>query len=100
MKTTPKKQALARYRERLSEKGMARFEVLGLETDRELIPSLARRLASNDADSAGIRTTVRACVLVRPTRKGGILEALRRSPMVGAELNLERPTITARGVDL
>ena len=100
MKTTPQKRALASYRKRLSEMGMARFEVLGLETDRELIRSLARRLASKDAQSARIRATVRTCVSDKPARKGGILEALRRSPMVGADLNLKRPTITGRKVDL
>ena len=48
MSTTPQKRALKRYRKRLNQQGMARFEVLGLDADRELIRSLARRLAGDD----------------------------------------------------
>jgi hypothetical protein len=49
MSTTPQKRALNRYRKRLTQQGMARFEVLGLDADRELIrpsqggsPAMAR----------------------------------------------------------
>jgi len=45
MSDTSQKRALNNYRKRLNQRGMARFEVLGLDTDRELIRSLARRLA-------------------------------------------------------
>ena len=38
------KRALKNYRKRLRERGMSRFEVLGLDADRELIRALARRL--------------------------------------------------------
>ena len=100
MSTTPQKRALKRYRKRLSQRGMARFEVLGLDADRELIRSLARRLASNGPDSAHIRATVRLCVSGEQPKKGGILEALRRSPLVGADLDLSRPRTPGRRVDL
>ena len=53
MSTTPQKHALKRYRRRLHQRGMARFEVLGLDADRELIRSLAKRLAGEDSDSRG-----------------------------------------------
>jgi hypothetical protein len=33
-------------------------------------------------------------------KKGGILSALRRSPLVGADLDLSRPVTAARRVDL
>lgn len=33
----------ASYRSRLAKRGVARFEVLGTETDRDLIRALARR---------------------------------------------------------
>ena len=79
---------------------MARFEVLGLDADRELIRSLARRLADNGPESARIRATVRRTVSGEPPRKGGILSALRRSPLVGADLNLKRPVVAGRKVDL
>lgn len=35
-----------------------------------------------------------------PPRKGGILAALRRSPLVGAELDLPRPKLPGRKVEL
>ena len=100
MSDTPQKRALNNYRKRLSQRGMARFEVLGLNTDRELIRSLARRLAGNGPDSARIRAAVRRTVSGEPPRKGGILDALRRSPLVGAGLNLKRPDMAGRKVDV
>jgi hypothetical protein len=78
---------------------MARFEVLGLSTDRELIRSLARRLADRSPEAEGIRASIHH--LAAPTvKKGGILAALRRSPLVGADLNLLRPRIEGRKVSL
>jgi predicted nucleic acid-binding protein len=53
------KRALKNYRKRLSERGVARLEVLGLDADRELIRSLAKRLAENGSDATRIRATVR-----------------------------------------
>jgi hypothetical protein len=100
MGDTSQKRAIDNYRKRLKQRGMARFEVLGLDADRELIRSLARRLAGNGPDSARIRATVRRTVSGEPPRKGGILSALRRSPLVGADLNLKRPVVAGRKVDL
>lgn len=100
MRITPQKRALENYRKRLTRRGMARFEVLGLDADRELIRSLARRLADGSPDSVQIRTTVRRTISGEPPKKGGILSALRRSPLVGADLDLRRPLATARRVDL
>jgi hypothetical protein len=100
MSDTSQKRALSNYRKRLKQRGMARFEVLGLDADRDLIRSLARRLADNGPDSARIRAAVRLTVSGEPPKKGGILKALRRSPLVGADLNLKRPLKTGRKVDL
>jgi hypothetical protein len=100
MSTTPQKRAVNSYRKRLNQRGMARFEVLGLDTDRDLIRSLAKRLAGTDPDSARVRATVRRTLSGEPPKKGGILNALRRSPMVGADLDLKRPAPTIRKVDL
>ena len=100
MSDTAHKRALHNYRKRLNQRGMARFEVLGLNTDRELIRLLARRLADNGPDSARIRATVRRTVSGEPPKKGGILSALRRSPLVGVDLNLKRPVMAGRKVDL
>ncbi len=100
MSTTPQKRALKNYRKRLSQRGMARFEVLGLDTDRQLIRSLARRLAGNGPDSERIRTAVRLTISGEQPKTGGILNALRRSPLVGAGLDLNRPVTPDRKVDL
>ena len=100
MSTTPQKRALKNYRKRLGQRGMARFEVLGLDADRELIRSLARRLAGDGPDSAQVRATLRRAVSGEPRGKGGILSVLRRSPLVGADLDLTRPAAAARKVDL
>ena len=49
-------------RERLRQRGVVRFEVLGLDADRELIRSLARRLAGDDPDSGRIRAAARSTI--------------------------------------
>ena len=70
------KRAIQNYRSRLSERGLARFEVLGLESDRDLIRSLARRLADDGPDAARIRATVNQTISGEPPKTGGILAAL------------------------
>jgi len=100
MSTTPQKRALSRYRKRLNQRGLARFEVLGRDADRELIRSLARRLAADGPDSARLRAAVRLTISGEQPKKGGILDALRRSPLVGAELDLSRAPTPGRRVDL
>ena len=94
------KRAVREYRSRLSERGLARFEVLGREADRDLIRSLARQLAEDGAQASRLRALVDQVVAGEPSRKGGILAALRRSPLVGAELDLRRPRETGRKIDL
>ncbi len=100
MSTPSQSRALRNYRKRLHERGVGRFEVLGLDADRDLIRSLARRLAENDTDAARIRAAVRRTISGEPPSKGGILEALRRSPLVGADLDITRPVTRSRKVDL
>jgi hypothetical protein len=99
MRVTSQTRALKNYRKRLSQRGLARFEVLGLSTDRDLIRSLARQLAESSEEAQAIRATVRQ-LSSEPQNKGGILAALRRSPLVGADLNLARLRIDGRRVDL
>jgi hypothetical protein len=97
---TPQKRALKNYRKRLTRRGMARFEVLGLNADRELIRSLARRLADGGPDAVEVRATLRRAISGGAPKVGGILSALRRSPLVNADLDLRRPVATSRRVDL
>jgi predicted nucleic acid-binding protein len=49
---------LKNYRKRLKQRGVARFEVLGLDADRELVRSFARRFADNGPDSTLLRAAV------------------------------------------
>jgi hypothetical protein len=97
---TAQKRALDNYRRRLGERGMARFEVLGLDADRELICSLAHRPAQDDPEAAQLRAQVHRSLAGEPPRKGGILAALRRSPLVGADLEVQREVTLGRDVDL
>jgi hypothetical protein len=99
MSNPAQKRAIKNYRRRLQKRGVARFEVLGLEADRELIRSLAKKLAQDDTEAKRIRSEVTRAVSGSP-QKGGILAALRRSPLVGSDLKLERPFDAGRNVDL
>ena len=100
MSGSSQKRALQNYRDRLSRRGMARFEVVGLDADRELIRSLARRLAEGDDGAASLRATVSRTLSGEPPVKGGVLAALRRSPLVGADLDLAREVTPGRKLDL
>ena len=81
------KRAIQNSRSRLRERGLAQFEVLGLEADRDLIRSLARRLADKGDDLARIRAVIHQTIVGESPKKGGILAALRCSPLVGADLD-------------
>ena len=94
------RRAVQNYRSRLSERGLARFEVLGRDADRDLIRALARRLAEDGADASRLRAMVGQAVSGDTSGKGGILAALRRSPLVGADLDLARPREDGRKVKL
>jgi hypothetical protein len=98
--SSSQKRAIKNYRSRLSERGLARFEVLGLDADRDLIRSLARRLAEEGPEAKRLRATVSQTISGEPPKKGGILAALRRSPLVGADLDLTRLREEGRKVDI
>jgi hypothetical protein len=92
------KRAIQNYRSRLNERGMARFEVLGLDGDRDLIRSLARRLAEEGPEASRLREVVSRTIAGDPPKKGGILAALRRSPLADADLDLSRSREKGRKV--
>jgi hypothetical protein len=94
------RRAIENYRSRLGERGLARFEVLGRDADRDLIRSIARKLAEDTPEASELRTAVSKSISGEPPRKGGILAALRRSPLVGAELDLTRAREEGRKVKL
>ncbi|MDY6960333.1 hypothetical protein [Pseudorhizobium marinum] len=91
--------AIQNYRARLSDRGLARFEVLGRDADRDLIRVIARRLAEDSPESARLRAAVNDTINGEPPKKGGILAALRRSPLVGADIEVTRQREEGREID-
>ena len=100
MTETSQKRALKNYRKRLGERGLARFEVLGLQKDRELIRSLAKKLAEEDTEARRLRASVSQGMTGSASQKGGIWRALRNSPLVGADLDFPRDVVEPRKIDL
>ena len=97
---TSQKRAIRNYRARLGRRGLARFEVLGRDADRDLIRSLARRLAEGGPEASRLRAAVSRSIAGEPPRKGEILAALRRSPLVGADLDIKRPRDKGRKIEI
>jgi hypothetical protein len=100
MGNAAQKRATQNYRARLTQRGLTRFEIMAFESDRELIRTLSRRLAKEGPEAEHIRSAVKTAVGGKPPKPGNILTALRRSPLVGAELDLSRPREEGRKVDL
>lgn len=100
MTVSSQKRAIKNYRKRLSASGMARFEVLARDSDRELIRALAKQLAADGPQAARLRATVAGSLDSDAPRKGGILRALRRSPLVGADVVITRSFESGRTVEL
>ena len=96
--SSSQKRAIQNYRSRLSARGLTRFEVLGRRDDRDLVRSVARRLAEKGPEASRLRAVVSQTITGGLPKKGGILAALRRSPLVGADLDLSRPREEGRKV--
>jgi hypothetical protein len=100
MSNAAQKRAIQNYRARLTQRGLTRFEIMALESDRELIRTLARRLAEEGPEAEKVRSAVKTAVAGKPPKPGNILTTLRRSPLVGADLDLSRPREKGRKVNL
>ncbi len=101
MPSSSQRRAIEAHRQRLAERGLGRFEVRGLAADKELIRGIARRLAADDAEAAVLRADLAQRVGGgEPPRLGAILAALRRSPLVGADLDLTREETPGRDAGL
>ena len=98
MGSTAQARAVDNYRKRLSKRGMARFEVLALKKDQDLVRAVAKRLAENSREAEELRAAVRERIASDTRKKGGIYEALRRWPI--ADLDLRRPFVKPRKIDL
>jgi hypothetical protein len=100
MTETAQDRAVKSYRKRLQQRGLARFEVLGLAADRKLIRSLAKRLAEDGPASTRLRATVRQTLTEEAPQRGSIYAALRRSPLAGSGIKVRREITPGRKVDL
>lgn len=100
VKKTSQRRAIDNYRDRLSKRGMVRFEVIGRDIDRELVRSVARRLAEGGPAADRLRAAVDRTISGTPPGKGGILKALLQSPLADSGLDLTRPREEGREVDI
>jgi hypothetical protein len=100
MGSVAQKRAVQNYRASLAERGLSRFEIIARERDRELIRNLAKQLAEDGPEADRLRKAIGAPSAAAVPEVGGIYEALRRSPLVGASLVFKRPRGHGRKVDL
>lgn len=100
MSQSSQQRAVASYRRRLAERGVSRYEVRGLEKDKGLVRKLVKRLSKDDADAAQLRAVMLKQISDESSRRGGIWDALRGSPAVGADLDLSREVVPERDADL
>lgn len=100
MAKTSQHRAVANNRKRLKERGMSRYEVRGLESDKALVRLFAKRLSERDATAQHLREAIEKGIAEKPESRGQIYAALRRSPLVGVGLNLERMQVPPREIDL
>jgi len=85
----------------VSRGGVVRFEVRGLGGDRELVRAVARRLVELGPEGESVRGEImRALGEGDSSGPGGVLAALRRSPLVGADIDLSRRSEDGREIDL
>lgn len=85
----------------LADASLGRFQVRGRVTDKELIRNVAERLVADDAEADLLRAELaRRVGGGRQRPAGGILAALRRSPLVGADLDLSREQTLGRDAGL
>jgi hypothetical protein len=96
MATPAQERATQNRRASLAKRGLLRFEVVAREADRELIRALARRLAEEGPDAEKLRTAIMSPQEKYAPKKGGIYEALRRSPLVGSDVIFERSNDASR----
>ena len=99
---TPESQHKANqaYRNRLAQKGVTRLEIMAPERDRDLLRLIAKRLASNDDKAEDLRRALRSVAGEKSNTAVSILDALRNSPLCGADVLFSRQHDEARRIDL
>lgn len=92
--------AVVKNRRSLRARGMSRFEVRGLDSDKALLRDLARRLAADDAAAQQLRLKLGQKLAPPGNERGGIWRWLRASPLVGSGIRIEREVTYGRKIDL
>lgn len=91
--------AVVKNRRTMSARGLARYEVRGLAKDRELVRSVAKKLASDDDAAKALRAELER--QTRPPLTGkAIVEWLRASPLAEVDWYTKRPFDPGRKIDL
>ncbi|HML11914.1 MAG TPA: hypothetical protein VK456_01325 [Xanthobacteraceae bacterium] len=80
--------------------GISRYQVCGLNRDKELIRQVARQLAADDAAAKRLRKELTQKTVATTPSGASIVAALRRSPLVGVDWEIERPIEHGREIDL
>lgn len=100
MTSAAQRKAIQTHRRRLRGRGLSRFEVQGRTSDKQLLRDLARKLAEDSSEAANVRRVVESAVADTNENEGGIWQALRRSPLVGAGVEFERLRAKPRELEL
>ena len=100
MTDNAQRRAVENYRSKQARRGLVRFEVQARASDRELIRALARKLADQGEEATALRGAVHRALSGEAKPVGGVLAALRQSPLVGIDLDLERQREEGRRIDL
>ena len=79
---------------------MSRYENRGLGRDKALLRQLASGLAMGNTEAERVRARIFSEVGNEAPRTGGVAAWLLRSPLVGADLDLSRPCVEPRDIDL
>ena len=95
------KTRVARHRVRAVVEGLRRVEVTVPADDSGLVKAVASVLRAGGDDATRVREAFASVTSMEPVRTGRDLVAfLRRSPLVGEDLAVERDRTTGRSVDL
>ena len=91
--------AVVKNRKQMRARGLSRFEVRGLETDKALIRSIAKALADDNSTAKTLRAKL-AQEVVATKKPVNIVAWLRSSPLVGIDWYIEREFDPGRKIDL
>lgn len=75
------RRAIQNYRARLTEKGLARFEILGRASDRDLIRTLVRRLLEDTLEASQLRATICKSLAGEGRRPGCVASVCWSAPI-------------------